>query len=302
MNEEELPEVLEEEAPEEAPPPEEFPFVVYPPEITFATREVQPPGASYVSPCDALRVEIRNAISGLTVHLHARLLKPSGELVQGLYSYTPTADRALNTYTHGLAEGCLIALVVDAPANAKPGGCYARVLLVRGAAPVIPLSQVLVSGYVVTGSGLKWPYPRYVGPSEGPGRLRVIIGTNPAPGNAVVEYVPTGARWRLLGLEVTFTTDATAVDRYVRLALGSNGASAFRTSPTIAQPASQMWIYDWAIGVTRAAGPLGAYVQDALPDHFALPAGWWISVYPYGIQPGDDFGAPNLYVEEWIEP
>jgi hypothetical protein len=273
-----------------------------PPAVSFGLEKVAPPFPSYVSAADRLVIEARSSVSNLEFQAHLRLLKPDGEIVPGLNTYKPSADRSLNTWGQDLAEGFIVGLVVDAPANAKPGACYVRVLLVRGAAPTPPIAQVLVAGYVVTGSGLIWPQPRYVHPAEGPGRLRIITGTDPAAGNQILETVPTGARWKLLALRAALLTSAAVANRSVQLWFDDGATTWYELPPMVDQPASTYYTYNWAIGVSTRAGVPTGWVQDPLPDRITLAAGWRFQTVVANMQAGDDWYAPVYYVEEWVEP
>jgi hypothetical protein len=293
-----------EEVPAEAPPApaEEFQFKTLPPEVSFATRAVPPPGACYIAQGDHLYVEVRNAVSGGGVYIEARLLLPDGRLVEFQERVQATADRALCTRWIPLAEGFFLTLHVRPFGAVKAGGLYARVLLVPAGPVGNRYPQLLAAGYPAYPLGLTWPYPRYVSPCEGPGRLRYILGTDPAPGYYVSEAVPTGVRWKLVALGCDFTTGPTVVDRWVSTIIYSPSGYIHVFVPgTVAQPASQTRSYYWAIGVPYASGYSGGVILAPLPDQLYLPAGMIITIQAGGVA-GDDFGPPRMIVEEWVEP
>jgi len=306
MNEEEQAEVTE--APEEVTPEvapaaaEEFPFVVIPPLCSFAVREIPPPASSYIGPDDYLSLEVRNSIAAQAISFHWRLLRADGQLILGSHTYSPTADRAVNTWVVRLAEGFLLGAVVGGGSTAKPGAVYARLLLLRGGGGGVAVAQVLLAGYVVAGAGLVWPYPRYQGPAEGPGRLRLLVGTNPAPGSYIVEEVPSGARWRIVLFYCEFTTSAVVANRYVHFWIGTATAYYFLGAPLLAVPANSSYRFEWAPGVDARVLSGLDQVQDALPEPLVLSTGMRFGVLVSGLQAGDDFGAPNYMVEEWLEP
>ena len=287
---------------EPAPAEEEFTSRTLIPVVSFRTKLVDPPSASYVGRDDRLIVELRNAVSGLTVHVHVRLLLAPGELLQSLHSFTPTADRALNSYTIYLAEGFLLGLTVDAVGDAKPGSCYCRVRLAMGSAPTIPIPQVLLAGYVVTGSALVWPGARYVGPAEGPGRVRWITGTTPSAGSGVYETVPTGARWDVRLLSARFTTNTVAGNRYVHFILLSGSDYQWFGATQLAHAANTQIRYEYAAGAIRAYFTGLDGVQDALPYPLILTAGMQFGVGVSGMDAGDQWDQVRYLVEEWIEP
>ena len=299
--EEQLEELPAEEAP--APPaPEEFQFVTLPPEVSFATREVMPPAECYISRQDRLFLWIWNAVAGAIIDVHARILKPDGTLIHNTWTYTPTSNGVLSWYVQGLAEGFLLTLTVNC-GYTRAGGCYVRAALLSGGAGAIDLiAQTLVAGYVVRGSMLCWPYPRYVGPCEGPGRLRVIVGTDPAAGFQILEAVPANARWRLLAVRAELLTSAVAGNRHITLGMEEAPNVWWQSTALVAQPPSWTHTYTWAVGVDARIGVPAGWVQDRLPDKLTLAAGWRFYTGVIGWDVGDDWGAPVYYVEEWVEP
>jgi hypothetical protein len=302
VNDEEQPEVVEEAAPPAPPVAEEFPFGTLPPQVSFATRQVQPPAECYISPDDWLYIWAWNAQAGVTLNVDARVLHPDGEIKQNSWTFIPTNDCVVSAWRQGLTEGFLLTLTVTS-GQTQAGGCYVQVLLMRGMAPVHwPIAQVMVSGYLVRASPLGWPYPRYVGPCEGPGRPRVILGTNPPAGVQILEQVPAGVRWRLLSIFASLTTSAAVADRYVMLVLADPVTMWWVCSPLAAQPASVQRNYTWAVGVDARIGVLPEWIQDRLPDRITLGAGWGFYTMMVNMQAGDNWAAPQYYVEEWVEP
>jgi len=176
-------------------------------------------------------------------------------------------------------------------------------ILQRGGGAAATQVQLIAAGYATTRAGLAWPYPRYQNPVEGAGRLRIITGTDPAPGNEILEAVPTGVRWRLLGIQALMYTSVTVATRYVTLQFADgSGTVWFRGADLLAQTVTQWGVYNWAIGVPARVGVLAGLVQDALPDGITLPAGWRWQTNTGNMQPGDNWYAPVYYVEEWVEP
>jgi len=283
-------------------PAEGFEFTTVPPEVTFTVRDVAPPGAAYVGPAGALRVLIWSAQPGVEALMTVRTLMPDGQIQWSQYRFSPPGDYSGLDEVLPLSECFLLGLNIGALGVAKPGGFYVLVLLLHAPRADAPQAQMLVSGYLVSGSSLTYPNPRFVGPAEGPGRIRVIDGTDPAAGQVISETVPNGARWKLLAVGAALATSATAGNRSPYLDLLSATSGWWRSVLNVAQPASTTYYYRWAIGVP-ARGPSGPFnfVQDALPDQVALVGGWSFQIYHHGAQAGDDWGMPVYYVEEWIE-
>lgn len=302
MNDEEQAEaVVEAPAPPGAPEEEaaeaEFAFVTLPPEIDFATRQVQPPAHCYISRTDLLELAAWNVVTGGTIHLSVRILRADGQMIHCRWDYVPTADGAPNFWVLGLAEGFLLALTVHS--GDFPGAsCYVRVRLAsQGAYP-----ETVVSGYLRRFAALCWPYPRYEAPCEGAGRLRIITGTDPAPGAQITEVVPTGVRWKLLALTATLTTSEGAYNRDVMLCFADSSWVGWQGNAQTSQPANTGYTYTWLINADARLGSLAYRVQDRLPDQITLAAGWRFYTGVSGMYGNDDWAAPVYYVEEWVEP
>jgi hypothetical protein len=282
--------------------PAEFPFVVIPPGITFATKNVPPAAPCYVTPLDRLLISAWNSVPGLILRIDLRMLMPTGEIIQNQWTMPPRTDRSGSYQFYTLAEGYLFSLTVSTQTTAQPGGCYVKADLIRGQSSIEPIGQVLLSGYVPSGPALAWPYPRWVLPCEGPGNLRVITGTDPSAGNPVLETVPTQARWRLLAIRCNLTTNPSAGSRYAALYLVDPAGTFLYLMAQIAQASSQTYNYNWALGVlvTQVTGLPN--VTYPLPDQMFLTAGQSFGLIAYGGFSGDDWSAPLYLVEEWLAP
>lgn len=132
------------------------------------------------------------------------------------------------------------------------------------------------------------------------GRIRSITGTDPAAGAEISEVVPDRRRWRILAVRFSLTTDATAADRIVHLHL-DDGTSIFAdVCVTTAHAASITKVYNFSnYGSTQLAPTTCLYIP--LPPLPLMP-GYRIKTITDNLQAGDDFTAPQLLVEEWIDP
>jgi len=291
------------EAPTEAPAPapEEF-FHTRPPELRLATEGVQPPTPLYIAPGDRLLLQAVNAAPNGSITVALRLLLPDGTVQRWMQHYSLPSDRSLSNWFIPLAEGFLLSFLVLGEWPVRSGACLVRAQIISGFggdAYVIP--QLLVNGYAGTLSSLAWPSPRYVVPGEGPGWLRIINGTNPAPGNTILETVPTCARWKFHSICCSLTTDATAGNRYVYLYCQDAGGWWIILPSVVSQPPSNTYSYTWTIGVqTYNPAILGLYVLP-LPQDLWLTAGQQFGIVALGQAAGDDFNAPRYQVEEWVE-
>jgi hypothetical protein len=134
----------------------------------------------------------------------------------------------------------------------------------------------------------------------GTGRIRVIVGTNPAAGVEVSETVPAGKRWRLVSFRVALTTSGTVANRFPALTL-DDGTNTFSTTSAHAAQTATLTI-GWTFGDfgTGQGTILANNPQvEPLPCNAILLPGYRIRTVTLALDAGDDYGAPVYCVEEW---
>jgi len=180
------------------------------------------------------------------------------------------------------------------------GQTWIRVDVVRGLTGAVEPLATLMQGCITATQKIAFPGSEMYSTLERPGAIRTITGTNPAANTEVLETVPTGARWRLLALTVRLVNDATVANRLPILILDDGLASMAWSAVTSAMTAGAQWQATWGTyGVTIAPTSLGSIA--ALPDGLVLLAGHRIRTNTLNFQAGDEYGAPQLTVEEWLE-
>lgn len=249
-----------------------------------------------------LRLTSANALAGVRLTIAWRFLnvdRPNP--VSNQTDHVPNSDRSLATTDHKLPEGWLQGLTIVASSGSPPvGTCYVRVDLMRGSGTSATILQTLVQGYVTGTQRRAWPDSSLESAVVGPGRIRVITGTNPAAGAEVVETVPTGARWRLRGVRALLVTDATVTNREVGLFF-DDGANVFSAFPsTVNQTATQTRVYTGSPAGVRGAAATALDVTIAIAD-LVLLAGHRFRTQTINLQAADDWAAPVYEVEEWLE-
>ncbi len=132
------------------------------------------------------------------------------------------------------------------------------------------------------------------------GRLLSITGTDPPANTDISETVPDRRRWRILGVRFQLQTDGNPADRYVHLLLDDGANELVRYRCTNPQTASLTWIYTFANFSLPEV--LADTTLHAPFPQLVIPAGYRIRTSTTGLQIADDFIAPQLYVEEWIDP
>ncbi len=269
--------------------------------VGFPAGRAPLPSPLYIGRDDRLLVRVHNTATGLAVVVRVRLMQPDGLIVPLSYTLRPTADRTLQTASFDLTEGFLLGLaVLGESAVARRGQAFVAVLLVRGGALASEPVQTLVADYLSEGQLVGWPGGEIRSSVEGPGVMRSIAGTNPAAGAEASEAVPTDARWRLSTLRVQLVTSAAVAARRVHLLVDDGATVLLDLAAADTQAASLTRNYNVAAdGFARAAQTNEIYLP--IPPGLVLPQAYRIRTSTENLQAGDDFGAPQLAVEEWLE-
>lgn len=273
-------------------------------EINFRTQGLAPPSSVYIGPSDFLTVVSYNSFPALTVNIAGQVMKASGEIVDFTRAHVPNTDRTVKRESFNLGESFLLNLqITPSSSSVLRGMCYVIITVTHGESAASRYEHtVLIQGYVGDNQFLFWPWGKSEGSLEGPGRLRAILGTDPAAGAEILESVPTGARWRLQAFSATLVTDGTAVNRLVHFRIRSSlSIIHFQVGSTTAQGASTTVRHSGGAGAGYAIGIDSTRLTFGLPTPLMLFAGWEIATDVLNIQAGDNWGAPSYAVEEWIE-
>lgn len=272
--------------------------------VKFATVNLQPPSNVFTGPDDALFITTYGSANSVRIDVRARFLRADGIIIPKEMSNVPLTDRSAVTVVESLGEGWLLnASVFQGSGNAKRGQCYVVVGIARGTGAARFVHTILMQGYVGTGLNRAWPGDRLEQPMEGPGYLRGIPGTDPAPGAEISEVVPTGARWRLMSIGATLVTDATVQNRAPKLVIDIGSGSPFWTSITAgAQAASNTYSYFYGAGMSFDSLNGNQTFIQGIPNNLYMSAAWRFKTSTVLLQAGDNWGAPLYFVEEWIEP
>ena len=143
------------------------------------------------------------------------------------------------------------------------------------------------------------------GAFDGPGSIKSIAGTDPSAGNEISETVPANTVWLVRGISALLITDANAADRRVRATLDDGTTIFYQISSSTNHTASLTVRYAWspfgaaAVGVVAATD---ATINIPFPKPTILTAGHRFVTTIGAKQAGDNWGAPQLFVEEWHDP
>ena len=272
------------------------------PPLAKITRElVQPPSRVYLTLDDRLYIRSRNSLAGVELRIAGRLLKPDGWIVPFNFDHTPGTNRSASIERFTMAEGFLLSCIVFPSAGAPSRGqTFAEVGFLRGRADNASVVDVLARDYVSEAEPLAFPGARIRSSVDGRGAIRSITGTDPVAGAEVLEVVPTDAFWRVRSMNVSLVSDATAVARVVRATIDDGSAVYFQSNPEFTQGASLTSEYTMgAFG--GGAGLNSAFLRVPLLVDTLMPAAHRIGTDTVSLQAGDNYGAPQLLVEEWIQ-
>lgn len=267
----------------------------------FARPALVGAAGHYFTGEDNLRLTSWNSVASAVVTLTGRFLHVDGHIEPFSGRHVPNTDRTAATSTFRRAEGWLLDLSVSVSgATLIRGQTFVRVDVVRGLGTSDDVLSTLLRGYVTSGQRLGWPGSPQEDPLDGQGALRSVAGTNPAAGAEISETVPTGARWCVLAFFAELVTDAAAANRLVRVTLDDGTTVYYRTGSAFTHTAS--------LTIGYASGTIGAQLEASgstalcpLPVGHRLLAGHRIRTTTTALQAGDNWGAPQMLVEEWLE-
>jgi hypothetical protein len=245
---------------------------------------------------------VLNSHPTLQIEVRGRFMAPDGTVQPLRYIHTPASNATATTEVFSLGEGWLLGLEARATIPPRRGQTFVRLGLARGDITVAgEATQTLAQDYVVGEYTVTWPGGLIRHNTEGPGLTRIVVGTTPGAGNEILETVPTNVRWRVHGVRFSLTTSAAVANRRVRLLYKAPTADYQVFSAADVQAASLALSYNWSTD-TRNHGTRLDQLREALPVTGVLLSGHQIGTDTNNLQAGDQFGAPELWVEEWLEP
>lgn len=271
------------------------------PPVSFAQNGVQPPGGLYIEQDDQLQIVSMCSATGVTLAVNFRMLTPEGDIVAGPVYHTPNTDRSVKSQLQPLLNGYLLSVTVTVFAGTvRRGQCFVQVQLARGSTSSQDIGFVMVSDYVMSSQSLCFPGAPLRSSTDGPGYIRSLTGTDPAANTEFSETVPTNARWKLRTVTVSFVTDANVASRDVNLIVDDGTNTIIKIGTTSSQTAGTTRQITWA-DLGFAPGSLTNGISPAFPPDVLLLQAYRVRTSTNAIQVGDNYGAPQLLVEEWLE-
>jgi hypothetical protein len=265
-------------------------------------RVIASPFQFYFDGNDNLRVEGWNTVTGASLLVQGRFVSEAGTVEAFSRELPLTADRLRVAGDFAMARGFILNLVVTVIGAApKIGQTFARVSVIRGFTGATLVMGVLLQGYVTSQQGLGWPGSPIVSSTDGEPVIRFFNGTTPAPGAEISETVPTGARWSIVRCLASLTTSGVGGNRYVNLACVDSGLYNFRSVVATPITAGVFWVFVWSPNLQLAVDPINNVSMQPLAFDSVLLAGQKLETYSLGLDAGDQFSEPRMYVREWLD-
>lgn len=270
-------------------------------EVQITASQVQPPTPLYLQKEDSLQLTILNPLFlyAFPILLLIRWLRPDGEIVSVLRRIPSVLGQTVYHLT--LGEGFLLSATLAPPDQSipEPGAIFA-VLAVRRDDPEAQfLHMVLFADYLATNHFPTWPYGKSIFPQDGPGALRIVVGTTPALGAEISESNSAFTRRDLLSVVFSLTTSAVVNTRKSSLAFDTPATIYSRLVALQNVVASSSIIYSWAVDAAGAYD--GVTVSTSLPTPVSQPPNGRFRTITQNLDAGDQYSAPVYLFREWID-
>lgn len=281
----------------------EFPTLTRPPEMSFRRTDIDPPSPLYVDRDDTLVLTIATFTTLDTPpYVVIRMLRPNGEIIPSLHAFPTIYNGLPQAAAHQLGEGFLLSCAVVKPTQASflTEDVWVAVEITRGSFAQSLYSRKLVGGYLGFANRLAWPESPVIDPLSGPGNVRLVVGTNPAAGAEISATMPLAVRRKLMAIRFRLVTSVAVANRRVTLLLNDDSGNTFyRVHSQVTQTAAQTVDYHFAPGVPffNADGIAGG----PLPNELFVKTGYAIATSTFALDAGDDFTAPNMLFQEWLD-
>lgn len=271
------------------------------PLVLFDVDASAVPARVYVTLNDRLYIRSRNSLAGVTLRIAGRLLTADGEVVPFNHEHTPATDRSASLSSFQLAEGFLLSAVVFPSAGAPiRGQTFVELGFLRGLDANAAVVDILARDYVAEAEPLAFPGAPVRGSLDGPGAILTVTGSDPAAGADISETVPTDARWRFMSISSRLVTDANVASRR-NVWIFDDGTNAYFETPETSSQAASTTERHTLAAVGHSRGVLITRHVEPGPPEMYLAAGDRIRTDVASIQVGDNWEAPQIHIEEWIE-
>lgn len=211
--------------------------------------------------------------------------------------HTHAGNRAKSTFEIPVDDIPIAVALWLLSAGIKRGQCYARARIELGGFAV----ERLFSGYLAESGVLTYPGGTFEDMASGRGYTYLLTGTDPAAGVEITEAVPTNAIWRLISCMAFLVCDATVANRKVEWRVTDGTDIFYKNNDNVNQTASQSRAHILTINQDlRGSDGFAPAFHTPYPD-LRLPQGYELVTQTSGLVAGDNWGAPLLFIEEWLQ-
>lgn len=272
--------------------------------VSFEFQKIQPPSMLYVNVDDQLIISGASSQTGEVITVNVRLLLPTGRIEDMQFQLRPANTRTVLKQSFGLAEGYLLSMSASASVAVTRGQTFLRVALQRSAGGAGQPAALILADYVTTQSVPGYPNGRILSPTEGPGQIYIYVGTNPGAGNQWQQNVPVNARWRVRGVQSTFTTSGTAGNRFpgITVLVGGNTVWTSYCLAAVIASTTQLVV---AGSLTPYTSGVTTVSMLGLPPDLVISGvtGFQMLIQSLtsGMLAGDAYTGIALLVEEWLD-
>jgi len=254
----------------------------------------------YVCDEDELRVGVQTAQSSVVIGVSGLMVNANGERSKFTVTVAAASDRSETVVQNNIGAGWILhaeAWVISGTVGPRQAYVTAHIVSNSGT-PAVPMA-CLLRGYVHNNRSPSFPYDLYEAQTDGQGNIRSVTGSDPAAGAEVSDTVPAGARWRLIAAIFTLVASGAAANRRVHVTLDDGATVYLRSLSGTDITAGQTGIVSfWESGQLVASNNSAQVAM--LPSNLILVAGHRIKTVTTALDAGDNYGAPQYLVEEWL--
>lgn len=248
----------------------------------------------------ALRLISWNADSSLTlITCRIIIMRIHGGIDEVVYTQVPAADRSPTATVMDVGVGWVLSVFLFGNSGANQHGLTYCQIRTRNRKENIDF-RILAQAYLTNFTYLSFPLGTNEQNSNGKGALRSITGTDPAAGAEVAETNPNGARRVIRAVAVSFVADANVANRTIELVFDDGTNEILRLQDrTVITAGQTRTVQAQQFAVLPADTTTTHYF--VLPQDFEMRAGYRIRTETTNLQATDNYAAPTIIVEEWMD-
>jgi hypothetical protein len=267
--------------------------------VAFDPKQVVPSQQIYLQRNDLIAFNILTNGTSIALRIDYRWLTPQGEIKEGELNLPFVSGSAFVSLP--IYEGWLLSFAARVTSGAVLGQwTFLQALITRTPNPNAqsPMHALFWSGFIYAFTANGWPGLPAKELTDGPGIIRSITGSTPAPGAEISEVIPSQRRWTLLCFRSTLTTSATVANRFPGFLLDDGGINLFLIHTNAALVASSALNTQISPGNQFYGDGVGS-LSLPFPTPLDLKVGYHIRSNTPGLQAADQWSAPQYLVLEW---